>query len=59
MRVRLCQDKLYGYIATLCPYKACAFYMQLRETVVPAWIKDERISLLDFEERLKDAYLVS
>ena len=42
-----------------CPHKACSLYDQLNETVVPQWIKDERISLLDFIDQLKDAYLVA
>jgi hypothetical protein len=59
MRSRLCKDRLMGYLPVLCPYKACSFYESLKETVVPLWIKDERVSLLDFEERLKEAYLVA
>jgi hypothetical protein len=59
MRTRLCRDRLLGYLPVLCPYKACSFYELLKEKVVLLWIKDERISLLDFEERLKDAYLVA
>lgn len=59
MRARVCEDRLAGYLPALCPYKACRFFDQLREGVVPGWIKDERVSLLELVERLKDAYLVS
>jgi len=59
MRSRLCSDKLLGYLPVLCPYKACSFYELLKETVVPMWIKDERVELVDFVGLLKDAYLVA
>ena len=59
MRSRLCQERVAGHLAPVCPHKACNLYDQLHETVVPLWIKDERIELQDFVERLKDAYLVA
>ena len=59
MRARVCQDRLAGYLPALCPYKACRLFDQLRDEVVPGWIKDERVGLLLFVERLKDAYLVA
>ena len=59
MRRRLCENKIACYIPTLCPYKACNLYDQLRTIHVPNWIKDETISLLAFEENLRDAYLVA
>jgi hypothetical protein len=59
MRARLCQERVAGHVAPVCPHKACGLYDQLNETVVPLWIKDERIGLHDFVERLKDAYLVA
>ncbi len=59
MRRRLCENKIAWYIPTLCPYKACNLYDQLRTTLIPNWIKDETVSLLAFEETLRDAYLVA
>ena len=59
MRSRLCQERVAGHVSPVCAHKACSLYDQLNETVVPQWIKDERISLLDFVEQLKDAYLVA
>jgi uncharacterized protein YihD (DUF1040 family) len=40
-------------------YKACNLYEELRDSLVPAWIKNENITLLDLAEKLKDAYLVA
>ena len=59
MRVRLCQERVAWYLPVLCPHKACSLYEQLRETVVPGWIRDERVGVMDMEERLRDAYLVA
>jgi len=59
MRVRLCNGKVAQYLAPLCTYKACNLYEQLRDTILPAWIKNETITLLDLAENLKDAYLVA
>ena len=59
MRSRLCQERVAGHLAPVCPHKACSLYDQLHVSVVPQWIKDERVSVLDFTEQLKDAYLVA
>ena len=59
MRVRLCHGKVAVYLKPVCAYKACRLYEQLRESVVPAWIKNETITLLDLDENLKDIYLVA
>lgn len=59
MRVRLCYCKIAPYLNPVCAYKACNLYEQLRESVVPAWIKNETVTLLDLAENLKDAYLVA
>ena len=59
MRVRLCQERVAWYLPVLCPHKGCSLYEQLRESVVPAWIRDERVGVLEMEERLRDAYLVA
>ena len=59
MRVKLCSSRLAWYIPTLCPHKACNFYDQLQEELVPRWIRDENLSLLDLMENLRDSYLVS
>ena len=59
MRVRLCQGKIAPYLNPVCAYKACNLYEQLRESVVPAWIKNETVTVLDLAENLKDAYLVA
>jgi hypothetical protein len=59
MRVRLCHGKLSPHLDPVCVYKACNLYEQLRETVVPMWIKNETITILDLAEQLKDSYLVA
>lgn len=59
MRTRLCQGKIAPYLNPVCAYKACNLYEQLRESVVPAWIKNETVTVLDLAENLKDAYLVA
>ena len=59
MRVRLCHGKISPHLPPVCAYKACILYEQLKESVVPAWIKNETITLLDLAENLKDAYLVA
>ena len=59
MRVRLCHGKVAPYLNPVCAYKACNLYEQLRECVVPAWIKNETVTLLDLAENFKDAYLVA
>ena len=59
MRSRLCHGRVAVYLNPVCAYKACNLYEQLRETVVPAWIKNENVTLLDLAESLKDAYLVA
>ena len=59
MRVRLCHGKVAVYLKPVCAHKACSMYELLRETVVPAWIKNETITLQDLDENLKDAYLVA
>jgi len=59
MRVRLCHGKVTAYLPSLCVYKACNLYEELRDSLVPAWIKNENITLLDLAEKLKDAYLVA
>eukprot|EP00961_Rhodomonas_salina_P128051 1725952-Rhodomonas_salina.1 len=40
----------------LCPRKAGGFYRALREDVVPQWINDERHSLQDLVDALRNAY---
>jgi len=59
MRTRLCQERVAGHLAAVCPHKACSLYDQLNDAVIPQWIKDERVTLLDLVENLKDAYLVA
>ena len=59
MRVRLCHGKVAPYLNSVCAYKACNLYEQLRESVVPAWIKNETVTLLDLAENFKDSYLVA
>jgi len=59
MRNSLCTKRTLPYLQTLCPHKACRFYDYLNESVVPEWVKNESIHLLDFVESLKESYLVS
>eukprot|EP00961_Rhodomonas_salina_P300458 3939800-Rhodomonas_salina.2 len=40
----------------LCPRKAGGFYETLRSTVIPHWINDERHTLQDLVDALRDAY---
>jgi hypothetical protein len=59
MRRRLCEAKVVWYLNMLCPHKACVFYDQLREVVMPSWLKDETVNMLDMGEKLANSYLVS
>ena len=59
MRVALCGKRFLPSLSALCPHKACRLYDQLKDTVVVEWVKNESIDLLQFEESLKEAYLVS
>ena len=59
MRDTLCAKRVAPYLPELCPHKACRFYDSLDETVVPGWVKDEGMHILEFVESLKEAYLVS
>lgn len=59
MRAALCDKRFLPSLPVLCPHKACGLYDQLHNTVVVEWVKNELIDLLQFEESLKEAYLVS
>ena len=43
----------------LCPYKACSFLQQLRETLVLQFLVREDMTLEDFDRNIKVAYVVS
>jgi hypothetical protein len=49
----------HPHFASLCPHKAERFYDDLCERLVPAWIKDSRVSHADFVDALRAAYLNS
>ena len=59
MRSMLCKQRYIPSLPTLCPHKACVLYDQLHDTVVVEWVKKESIDLMQLEESLKEAYLVS
>ena len=59
MRDILCTQRTLSYLPPLCPHKACRLYDHLKESVVVEWVKNENVHLLEFVERLKEAYLVS
>ena len=59
MRNALCSKRFLPSLPMVCPHKACRLYDQLNDSVVVAWVKDESVDLLQFEESLKEAYLVS
>jgi hypothetical protein len=58
MRATLCDTRFLPSLPPMCPHKACRLYDQLRLELV-AWIKNESVDLLQLEESLKEAYLVS
>jgi len=57
MRKKICEAQIAWFLPTLCPHKACVFYEALDVQVIPQWIKNESIELLDFEELIRDSYL--
>ena len=59
MRAALCAKRFLPSLPVVCPHKACRLYDQLKDTVVVEWVKNESIDLLQLEESLKEAYLVS
>jgi hypothetical protein len=59
MRSNLCKQRYLPSLPTVCPHKACILYDQLHDVVIVEWVKRESIDLMQFEESLKEAYLVS
>lgn len=59
MRCNLCKQRFTPSLPAVCPYKACTFYDQLHDVVIVEWVKKESVDLMQFEESLKEAYLVS
>ena len=59
MRRGLCASKIAWYLPTVCPHKACVFYEALENKIVPTWVKDESVGVLELEEILRDEYLVA
>ena len=49
----------HPHFVSLCPRKAERFYDDLCERLVPAWIKDSRVTHADFVDALRAAYLNS
>ena len=43
----------------VCRVKATRFYLELHDSLLPGWVKDETITASDFVERVRMAYLVS
>ena len=46
-------------VCSLCPFKAERFYDVLCDELVPAWMKDCRVTQAEFVDRLRQAYLCS
>ena len=59
MRKKLCEVQITWFLPTLCPHKACVFYENLEGSVIPKWVRDETLGLLEFEDVLRDSYLNS
>jgi len=58
MRAALCEKRFLPNLPVLCPHKACRLYDQLHAVMVE-WVKNETVDLLQLEDNLKEAYLVS
>lgn len=43
----------------MCKVKATRFYEALHEELLPAWVKDETVTLDEAVERARMAYLIS
>ena len=59
MRKKLCETRINWFLPILCPYKACRFYQEMDTVVINKWIKDERVTIVDLDESIRDAYLVA
>jgi hypothetical protein len=59
MRSTLCERRLLPHLPSLCAFKACRFYDQLRDDVLAGWVKDETVGPAELMERLKESYLVA
>jgi hypothetical protein len=59
MRRKLCEVQITWFLPMLCPHKACGLYESLEGSVIPKWIRNEAVTILDFEETLRDLYLNS
>ncbi len=58
MRRALCEPlKTYSYIQPLSLHKARRLYDELSDSMLPAFVQDETVSLEDFVDRLRSAYL--
>ena len=59
-RRRLCEfkSKLVRDWQPLCPAKATRFYAQLHSELIPNWVKDEEVTLSEFIDSARAAYLV-
>jgi hypothetical protein len=59
MRRELVTEDFGLFLPRLDAAKACGFYDELADRLLPEWLKDESVSTLDVMERITDAYLVS
>ncbi len=59
-RRRLCEfrSELVRDWQPLCPAKATRFYALLHDELIPNWVKDEGVSLSEFIDAARAAYLV-
>ena len=51
--------KLKGYFGPVPLQKANNFYLMLHTDIIPKWVSDESITLEQFIDSLRDAYLIS
>jgi hypothetical protein len=59
-RVRLCEFKseVVRDWQPLCPAKATRFYALLHSELIPNWVKDEEVTLLEFIDSARATYLI-
>ena len=59
MRSDLVKKDLAAFIPRLDAGKACRFYDDLADRLVPEWMKNESVTIQDAVESITEAYLVS
>ena len=59
MRTELVQGDFGLFLPPMREAKACRFYDELADRLLPNWMKDESVTVQDIMESITDAYLVS